>query len=124
MRIRVAKMAITPLWVIKHPAVYGNATRMAVYAGLQVVGFETEGMEWRSDRELAVSVGEVVGMSSEACRKHMAVLREIGALVTLDDGDLYLPQDDPQLGTGLGLAGPKSGSGQTQTAPDTYTCEI
>lgn len=123
MRIRTAKIAITPVWVIKHPEVFGNATRMAVYAGLQVVAFESSGTEWRSGRELAASIAEVVGVGSEACRKHLAALRRIGALVILDDGDVYLAQDDPALGIGLGTGVPADGFVGTQTGSRTTTAE-
>jgi hypothetical protein len=123
-RIRTAQIAITPIWVIKHPDVYGNATRMAVYAGLQVVAFEAGDTEWRSDRELAVSVSEVVGIGDEACRKHLAALKAIGAIAKTVDGDVYLAQDDPGLGIGVGTQEPKVGSGGTQTDERTTTTEI
>lgn len=119
MRLRTAKVAIIPLWVLRHEQVRGNATRMAVYAGLQVVSFEAPETEWRSIRELAMAVSEVVGIGAEACRKHLAALEAVGALTRSGD-DMDLPVDDP-MGTDVGTTEPNPGSGGTQTAEHTST---
>lgn len=101
MRFRTAQVAIVPMWVIQHPEVHGNATRIAVFAGVQAAHFEMPDREWKSMRELAYATGEMIGLGEEACRKHIAELVVIGAIERHDDGSLgiSLGTHIPTLGT-------------------------
>lgn len=123
MRIRTAKFVMIPMWVLSHDAVRGNSTRIAVYAGLRAVAWETPDMDWRSLREIARAVMDVTGVGEEAARKHLAELQRIGALVRLDD-ELLVPDDEPRLGTAVGTQEPKVGYDGTQSGdPTLFTLE-
>lgn len=115
-------MAMIPMWVIAHPDVHGNGSRIAVYAGLQAVAYEGPDTNWRSTREMAVAVSEIVGIGEEACRKHLSALVLIGAIVKTPD-EVRLPMDDPALGIPVGTTEPKSGSAGTQSGGPTSTSE-
>jgi hypothetical protein len=114
MRIRTAKFVMIPMWVMTHPDVRGNATRIATYAGLRAVAWEAPDTEWRSMREVARAVADVNGLGEEAVRKHLAALQRIGAMRRLDD-ELTIPDDDPKLGTAVGTEVPSVGYDGTQT---------
>jgi len=122
MRIRTAKFAMIPMWVIQHKTVQRNATRIAVYAGLQAAAWESPDNGWRSTREVAVAVAEITGISSEACRKHLSALVAIGAIIKSDD-EVILPADDPQIGSASGSAATHAGSAATQKSDRTITRE-
>lgn len=121
MRIRTAKFAMIPMWVIQHPEVRGNGTRIAVYAGIQAVAWESPDTEWRSTREMAVAVAEVTGIGEEACRKHLSALVTLGAIIKTNE--VILPADPPRLGMPVGTTEPTNGAGGTQSDDRTTTAE-
>jgi hypothetical protein len=104
------------MWVLSHPNVRGNSTRIAVYAGLRAVAWESPDTYWRSTREIARAVSDVVGVGEEACRKHLrALVKEVGAIVITDD-EVIVPDDEPPtLGTDVGTQVPNVGSVGTQS---------
>jgi len=108
MKVRTAQFVMVPMWVVEHPDVKGNGTRLAVYVGLRAVAWENPDKSWRSIRALAVAVGDVVGLTEEGCRSHLTALLKIGAAVR--DGDLFLPSDEPEMGLRTGAATPSSGA--------------
>lgn len=114
MRIRTAKFVMIPMWVLSHDQVRGNSTRISVYAGLRAVAWESPDVDWRSIREIARAVSDVIGIGEEAVRKHLSVLQEIRAFVRVGD-ELLVPDDEPGLGTAVGTHVPNDGSGGTQT---------
>lgn len=101
MRIRVAKFVQIPMWVLRHRDVRGNHGRLAAYAGLYAVHWEAPDMNWRSTREIAAAVGEMIDMPSETCRKHLSHLVVIGAIRVTND-DVVLPVDEPVDDTTMG----------------------
>lgn len=118
---------MVPLWVVQHPAVHGDGTRIAVYVAVRILAFENPDRDWRSDRELAVAASEVVGVGSEAARKHLRALRQAG-IIGGTAHELILPADPVGYASGdqLPLAGdqaPLTGDGGTP-APITNTREI
>lgn len=123
MRIRTAKFVMVPMWVMTHPKVRGNSTRIAVYAGLRAVAWEAPDMEWRSIREMARSIQDVIGVGEEAVRKHLAELGKIGAMLRHGD-EIIIPDDDPELGIAVGTTKPNVGYDDTQTeGPTLFTLE-
>lgn len=112
MRPEQTEFAIVPVWVATHEAVKGNGTRLAVYVAIRIVAFERPDHEWRSDRDLAVDIGELVGVSAERARKHLADLREAG-IVLGGAGRITLPMDE--TGSSAGSSATQLGSPQTQT---------
>jgi hypothetical protein len=122
MRIRAARFVMIPMWVLEHADVRGNATRIAVYAGLRAVAWEAPDQEWRSTREIARAVSDVIGVGDEACRKHLTALKRIRALVKTEH-EIIVPEDPPELGTAVGTEVPNTGSAGTQTDGPTTTEE-
>jgi hypothetical protein len=117
MKIRSAQFALVPTWVIEREGIRGDATRIAVYVAVRVLAYECPDTDWRSDRELSVALGEIVGIGADACRKHVRALRLLG-VITGRSGELFLPSDDlqsgdrgPQTGDGSGDGGPHNGDG-------------
>ncbi len=111
-KIRQAEFARVPTWVVKHPQMFGQGTRIAVYVAIRVAAYEMPNHDWRSDRDLAVSLSEVVGVTAESCRKHMRVMREIG-VIQGGHGELTLPHDPPS-GEPVGSHVPHGGDDTTQ----------
>lgn len=122
MRIRTARFAMVPMWVVRHPAVFGNGTRIAVYTGLQAVAYEQPDMEWRSTREIAIAVAEVTGLGMEACRKHLSALVVAGAIVKTDT-EIRLVLDDPAVGISVGTRSTTSCDAGTQNPDRTTTAQ-
>jgi hypothetical protein len=98
-RVRSAKFAIVPTWVAFHRTIVRNPTRLAVYVGLRIVAYEHESTEWRSDRELAAAIGEIIGLGSEAVRKHLRQLRQ-QEIVGGDSGEIVIVNDEPGYAAG------------------------
>lgn len=109
MRIaRPSEFAMIPTWVIKHPQMRGQATRIAVYVAIRVLSFEHPNRDWASERELAPDLAEVCGVSAESCRKHLRAMRSAG-VVAGDSGEIILPSDPVS-----GAVAPHNGATATQ----------
>lgn len=111
---------MVPTWVALHPEIRGHGIRIATYVALRVIAFEFPDYEWSSERELAESAARLAGCGSEACRKHLRVMRAAG-VITGDHGELALPHDPPEgydIGDARGDVGPHVGT-QVPNSGDT-----
>lgn len=103
-----------PNWVLKHPAIYGNAYHQAVYTHLR--GMNPR-LSWKSERELTGQVSTETGFGLSTCRKSYAVLKKSG-LVTLSSDGFLTFEDDPTRvlrDTEGGSGCSQSGSGGSQS---------
>lgn len=105
MKWRNAKFAMIPMVVMQHSSVRGNAGRIAVYAGVQAVGWEQPDKSWRSVRSLATATADMIGLGDEACRKHLSELIKAG-LIAIDEADGSIGV--PGLGISVGNQIPTS----------------
>lgn len=100
MKIRFCQFAMVPLWVVEHPQVRGNPTVIAAYVGLRIVAYEYPDRNWRSERQAADAIGEVIGLSGERTRKHLSLFRQLGMLRVDDDGQMFIVDEPPGSGVG------------------------
>lgn len=112
MRVRTAQFVMVPTWVMQHPEMRANGSRLAIYLAIRTIAFEEPDRVWRSDRELSVSVSEVAGLGSEACRKHITAMRSIGVILGRS-GEMFLPSDVPESGDEAGYDGTHGGDDGT-----------
>ncbi len=82
-----------PIWVLRHPKVASveGGTILRVYASL----LAQSTYKTRVARIPVTAVMEETGLSQSMVYRAVATLREIGAVQTRCNGELWLPMDDP-----------------------------
>lgn len=113
MKIEHTHFAMIPAWVVAHPAVRGHLAMIGTYVAVRIAAHEQPDHDWRSERELAVYLGEIIGQSGEGVRKNLRDLRK-AKVVLGDAGRLVLPSD-PHIGDASGDENPQSGDNLPQS---------